>query len=46
MNFIEWLIFNWYNVSIEIDKLEVVWEVEYLWENSFCSRSILFLHLF
>ena len=24
MNFIEWLIFNWYNVSIEIDKLEVV----------------------
>ena len=26
MNFIEWLIFNWYNVSIEIDKLEFVGE--------------------
>ena len=24
MNFIEWLIFNLYNVDIEIDKLEVV----------------------
>ena len=29
MNFIEWLIFNWYNVNIEIDKLELV---ETMWE--------------